>query len=310
MTNVSAPRTMPVQPTLPPGYAARPRIVPAEQASGRITQIGSYQTEGAYMPGVPYSPATEMSGSLEPPRASHVRILPTSLPYVHEQIMAQREAKAQAKREAAAQEAAQAQAERQRQEQEQAGYGGEEDEEFGAPLARERSLEQQAASARALKPHQRSLVDLHKLRLDPPPEGTAEGVPTKTKPRKRRWQFGIRSRNQPYEAMLFLYKAIKAQGGVWAIEPIEPEPTPQEPPQSEPETDTDTEGLKTLTMKKEKERRDGGSHRHHHRHRPSGTTTSDGRPRRQGNADEDNNGKKDYDTGPVKGKNPTFHSTL
>lgn len=79
--------------------------------------------------------------------------------------------------------------------------------------------EEQAATARALKPHSRSIVDLEKLRLMEPPTG----YPLAQQPpkRSRKWQFGIRSRNQPYEAMLYLYRAIAAQGGVWDIQPVE-----------------------------------------------------------------------------------------
>lgn len=89
---------------------------------------------------------------------------------------------------------------------------------MGADISKERSPEEQAATARALKPHSRSIVNLENLRLEPP-----EGVPpVASHPKKsRKWQFGIRSRNQPYEAMLCLYKALRAQGGVWEIQPAE-----------------------------------------------------------------------------------------
>ncbi|TPR01104.1 Meiotically up-regulated protein [Aspergillus niger] len=78
-----------------------------------------------------------------------------------------------------------------------------------------RSPEEQEATARALKPHSRSIIDLEKLRLEPPEGRSAPHQPKKS----RKWQFGIRSRNQPYEAMLYLYKAIEAQGGIWEIQP-------------------------------------------------------------------------------------------
>lgn len=80
-----------------------------------------------------------------------------------------------------------------------------------------RSLDEQEATAKALKPHSRSIVDLDKLRLEPPEVRNAPHQPRKT----RKWQFGIRSRNQPYEAMLYLYKAIAAQRGRWEILPAE-----------------------------------------------------------------------------------------
>ncbi|KAJ5692672.1 Sucrose non-fermenting protein kinase 1 [Penicillium macrosclerotiorum] len=136
---------------------------------------------------------------LEEPRPSHVRILPTSLPYVHDQLMEQRDREQRARMEERRQEAARAYEERTGTE------GG------------ELSPEEQAATVRALKPHARSVVDLDKLRFEPP-----IGLPITQQPKKsRKWQFGIRSRNQPYEAMLYLYRAIAAQGGVWDIQPVE-----------------------------------------------------------------------------------------
>ena len=38
-----------------------------------------------------------------------------------------------------------------------------------------------------------------------------------TKPKPTKWQFGIRSRNQPAEAMLAIYKALKAMGADWEV---------------------------------------------------------------------------------------------
>ncbi|KAJ5220209.1 hypothetical protein N7468_009413 [Penicillium chermesinum] len=135
----------------------------------------------------------------EPPRPSHVRILPTSVPFVHDQLMEQRDREQKAR------------SEEQRQERIEAEKRGDQ--------PGERTAEEQAAIARALKPHSRSIVDLEKLRLMEPPIG----YPIAQQPpkRSRKWQFGIRSRNQPYEAMLYLYRAIAAQGGVWDIQPVE-----------------------------------------------------------------------------------------
>ncbi|KAJ5555373.1 hypothetical protein N7535_007808 [Penicillium sp. DV-2018c] len=136
------------------------------------------------------------------PRLSHVRILPTSLPYVHDQLMEQRDRDRRARNEIL---------EQRRQEAahlESEGHGS---------AYRDMSPEEQAATARALKPHARSVVDLDKLRFEPP-----IGQPLEKQPkRSRKWQFGIRSRNQPYEAMLYLYRAIALQGGSWDIQPVE-----------------------------------------------------------------------------------------
>lgn len=138
------------------------------------------------------------SDDFEPPRVSHVRILPTSLPYVHDQLMEQREREQRARYEEL---------------QQRAGQTGMD----STGEDRELNQEEQALAARALKPHARSVVDLDKLRLEPP-----IGQPISQQPkRSRKWQFGIRSRNQPYEAMLYLYRAIAAQGGVWDIQPVD-----------------------------------------------------------------------------------------
>lgn len=129
------------------------------------------------------------------PRVSHVRILPTSLPYVHDQLMEQRER------------------EQRRADERQARVdAGEYNQE-----AEQRDASEQEATARHLKPHSRSIVDFDKLRLEPPESVAAPHQPK----RSRKWQFGIRSRNQPYEAILYLYRAIEAQGGVWEIQPAE-----------------------------------------------------------------------------------------
>ncbi|KAL4916850.1 kinase-like domain-containing protein [Aspergillus aurantiobrunneus] len=139
------------------------------------------------------------SDELEAPRVSHVRILPTSLPYVHDQLMEQRERERERAREDLEERQAQAALI---------------EEHPGQPAL---SPEEQEATARALKPHSRSIVDLDKLRLEPPEGRSAQHQPR----RSRRWQFGIRSRNQPYEAILYLYRAIAAQGGIWEMQPAE-----------------------------------------------------------------------------------------
>ncbi|KAL2371570.1 hypothetical protein RJ035_005787 [Blastomyces gilchristii] len=143
---------------------------------------------------------------VEEERVSHVRILPTSLPYVHTQIMDQRERE----RHAPSYEQSTEESLGRQQQQDCT--------EIETDSHKEKSPEEQAATARSLKPHSRSLVDLEKLSLEPP-EGL-EKISSQPK-RSRKWQFGIRSRNQPYEAMLCLYKAIQAQGGVWEIQPAE-----------------------------------------------------------------------------------------
>lgn len=74
--------------------------------------------------------------------------------------------------------------------------------------------EQRAANARRLKPNFRTLPDAQRPRPEP-----MTALPAK-KARPTKWQFGIRSRNQPAEAMLAIFKALKAMGADWEI----PEP--------------------------------------------------------------------------------------
>ncbi|KAF9893935.1 Protein kinase [Aspergillus nanangensis] len=199
----------PVSPSPPPNRTPQPPAPAGRSAAAAKPQ--------APPPGLPtrtrtndYHPAMQLPQQTdhddETPRPSHVRILPTSLPYVHDQLMEQR----QRDREQRARDA-----HRLVEERAQAGQPLDEDAEGGG--RRGLSPEEQEAIAKALKPHSRSIVDLDKLRLDPP-EGRS--VPHQPK-RTRKWQFGIRSRNQPYEAMLYLYKAIAAQGGIWDIQPAE-----------------------------------------------------------------------------------------
>ncbi|KAL4806180.1 kinase-like domain-containing protein [Aspergillus unguis] len=174
------PNRQPDRPTTP-----QTRVLPTR------TRSGSYR---------PAMALPSESDDAEAPRVSHVRILPTSLPYVHDQLMEQRERERERAREET-EEQAQAQARL--------------DEEDPGRTAR--SPEEQEATARALKPHSRSIIDFDKLRFEPPEGRMAAHQPK----RSRRWQFGIRSRNQPYEAILYLYRAIKAQGGIWEMQPAE-----------------------------------------------------------------------------------------
>ncbi|KAM7217802.1 Protein kinase-like domain containing protein [Rhypophila decipiens] len=78
-----------------------------------------------------------------------------------------------------------------------------------------RSQADQEETIRRLKPHSRS-----QLRLDEAnkrPQGlTPVNPPKKQKP--VRWQFGIRSRNAPWEALVCIYKALHKLGARWIID--------------------------------------------------------------------------------------------
>ncbi|KIY03296.1 uncharacterized protein Z520_01763 [Fonsecaea multimorphosa CBS 102226] len=165
----------------------------------------------------------------EKPRISNVRVLNTSLPHVHEELLQIRE-KAKAHGEDPDMILHQTQGQDQEDEAESP-IPEEIKDEHGNPIYR--SKEEQEATSRALKPHSRSVTALSVLRE---PKSRPEGMtslpsdekrpaPSKTKP--RRWQFGIRSRNQPWEAMKCLYAALKAQGAEWEVNPwLRPESMP------------------------------------------------------------------------------------
>lgn len=81
------------------------------------------------------------------------------------------------------------------------------------PADTPRSHEEQLATARALKPHSKSQLNLQQAHQKPE---SMTPIPSKrSKPTK--WQFGIRSRNQPTEAMLAIYRALVSMGADWEI---------------------------------------------------------------------------------------------
>lgn len=79
-----------------------------------------------------------------------------------------------------------------------------------------RSAEDKAYAARRLKPHYRN----SQLALDKygKPEALTPMPAKKSRPTK--WQFGIRSRNAPGEAMLAIYRALHAMGADWEVPAI------------------------------------------------------------------------------------------
>ncbi|KAH7082524.1 kinase-like domain-containing protein [Paraphoma chrysanthemicola] len=84
----------------------------------------------------------------------------------------------------------------------------------GLPPTPEQTEEQRQISARRLKPNFRAHPDASRSRPEP-----MTSLPAK-KPRPTKWQFGIRSRNQPAEAMLAIFKALKAMGADWEVPKI------------------------------------------------------------------------------------------
>ena len=85
----------------------------------------------------------------------------------------------------------------------------------------ERSSEQQAEAARRLKPHSRSTIQLQSITANAGnPESIVLDMRSKSKHKTPRWQFGIRSRNEPVDAIKCLYKALESMGDCqWHINP-------------------------------------------------------------------------------------------
>ncbi|KAL8859006.1 MAG: hypothetical protein Q9178_004487 [Gyalolechia marmorata] len=146
---------------------------------------------------------------------SKVGVLPSSLPYYHELIMAAR---------------------KKRLEEPQAQSQGEpmtavEAEHFGKLSLqtghKELSPEEQAALASHLKPHSRSTVQLQRITANAAERQESMKEASSKKKAGYRWQYGIRSRNQPLDAVHCIYKALKKQGAEWEV-PAEDESTGKE----------------------------------------------------------------------------------
>lgn len=132
--------------------------------------------------------STSTGAGARPPYVSKVGILPSSLTVYHKAFMEREKAK------------------------------GEGDELPDMPVpefaGQPRSQADQEETLRRLKPHSRSLVRLDDASR---PQGlTPVNPPKKNKP--VRWQFGIRSRNAPWEALLCIYKALAKLGATWIVD--------------------------------------------------------------------------------------------
>ena len=168
------------------------------------------------------SETPSMTQTEERPRISNVRVLNTSLPHVHDELMQIRE-KAKAAGEDPDLISHPSQVSTQKEPDSAHVIPEEVKDEQGNPIYR--SKEEQDATSKALKPHSRSVTAMSELRTLMPekmttiPQSVEEKKPPPSKVKPRRWQFGIRSRNQPYEAMKCLFNALYAQGAEWEIVP-------------------------------------------------------------------------------------------
>ncbi|KAK3325190.1 putative serine/threonine protein kinase [Apodospora peruviana] len=132
------------------------------------------------------------TGTSPRPYVSKVGILPSSLPAYHKVFMEREKAKAEGIE-----------------------ISGSSPSNNLEPSVEPRSQADQEETIRRLKPHSRS-----QLRLDEQnkrPQGlTPVNPPKKQKP--VRWQFGIRSRNAPWEALVCIYKALSKLGAGWIVD--------------------------------------------------------------------------------------------
>lgn len=77
----------------------------------------------------------------------------------------------------------------------------------------EQTIEEQAETARRLKPHSRSTIQLQAITAQASKELTGVVItPTKPKGNRTKWQFGIRSKSEPLDAIKCLYKALGSMG--------------------------------------------------------------------------------------------------
>ncbi|RMZ84211.1 hypothetical protein DV738_g473, partial [Chaetothyriales sp. CBS 135597] len=158
---------------------------------------------------------------VEKPRTSNVRVLPTSLPHVHHELLLLRE-KARNEGRDPNQVLHPVQVEGNKKQ-------AAEEKTVPTPIPEEirdahgnpiyRSKEEQEATRSALKPHSRSVTQLSNLTSSKPDPMTTLKSTDDRKPapraKNRRWQFGIRSRNQPWEATKCLYEALLRCNATW-----------------------------------------------------------------------------------------------
>lgn len=147
----------------------------------------------------PVSAAREEA--LEKPYVSKIGILTTSLPMYHNQLMEMRRAD-----------------QRRRHAEEQGETLEPKEMEKLSKLSldvgtREQTKEEQVETARRLKPFSRSTIHLQTITANASKDPTGVVITTpKTKGNRTKWQFGIRSKSEPLDAIKCLYKALGSMG--------------------------------------------------------------------------------------------------
>ena len=165
---------------------------------------------------------TEVSEQAPDNYVSKIGILASSMPYYHNQYMELQKKQKQAERE-------------KRNVRSQGEPLDPHEAEYFSNLSidtgpREQTAEEQAATTRRLKPHSRSTLQLQYI-TSQPREKCEDLSQSTSKKHRTRWQFGIRSRNLPHEAIHCVYKALAAQNAQWEV----PKPS-SIPPAEQPKT--------------------------------------------------------------------------
>lgn len=175
-------------------------------ASNNYRQLPQvHQDSGKTLAGIEVSPSTQKSNREEAPEVPYVSkigILTTSLPMYHNKIIELR-----------------------RQNPPRIEYAGaqgeslepEEKDPFSkmSPdvAGRVQTKDEQAETARRLKPHSRSTLALQAIIQNASKDAKGAVITTsKTKGNRTKWQFGIRSKSEPLDAIKCLYKALGSMG--------------------------------------------------------------------------------------------------
>ncbi|KAI1851034.1 hypothetical protein JX265_004566 [Neoarthrinium moseri] len=179
-----------------PYFATSPPVGNTEQVIGSIGQTLSNaakdtEPEAAASPIADSTRSNASTVTSVSPRGyvSKVGILPTSLPSIHNQYL----------------------------ERQNAGVDEPLDSQPASddvPSSQLRSPAEQQEAARRLKPHSKNAVRLDDSQARP--QAMTPVAPKKAKP--VRWQFGIRSRNAPWEALLCIYKALHKLKATWLVD--------------------------------------------------------------------------------------------
>ena len=176
------------------------------------TNAGTSQT-GNYASAPPRGPPVGTINEEEPEKeyVSKIGVLTTSLPMYHNQVMKKRHEE-HARQKLLSR-------------KEEGGDLSLEEEKKLSELTLElgpkvQSSEEQTKTAQHLKPHSRSSVHLQNIAQNAKYLDSKETIAAKPKGKSTKWQFGIRSRNEPVDAIKCLYKALKSMGDCqWHVNP-------------------------------------------------------------------------------------------